>query len=217
MMGMWIVTAAAALLGIALLGGGVARIASRRVVSGGAGTLFGGVLIAVGAVSGLSGINLQTYHRLAKEQDVGEIAFTATGPRAFEAKLTEPGGAPRTFALAGDSWQLDARVIKFHSWANLLGLDAVYRLDRLSGRYDDIASEQKAARTVHPLSENPGLDVWELARGPGKDVKAIDASYGSGTFVPMADGAVYKVTLTQSGLVARPANPVAEAAVKGWN
>ena len=45
----------------------------------------------------------------------------------------------------------------------------------------------------------------------------IDTSFGSGVYLPMADGAEYEVTLTQSSLVARPVNPAANAAVARWD
>ena len=67
------------------------------------------------------------------------------------------------FMLAGDEWQLDARVLKWKGWANLLGLDAQYRLERVSGRYRDIEQERNDERTVYALSENPGVDLWTLS------------------------------------------------------
>jgi hypothetical protein len=44
----------------------------------------------------------------------------------------------------------------------------------------------------------------------------VDALFGSATFVPMADGALYAVSVSQSGLIARPANQAARNAVAGW-
>ena len=37
----------------------------------------------------------------------------------------------------------------------------------------------------------------------------LDALYGSATFLPMADGALYEIKVSQSGLVARPLNQAA--------
>ena len=66
------------------------------------------------------------------------------------------------FVLSGDEWQLDARVLKWKGWANLFGLDAQYRLERVSGRYRDIEQERTGERTVYALAENPGLDLWKV-------------------------------------------------------
>jgi len=44
-----------------------------------------------------------------------------------------------------------------------------------------------------------------------------DALYGSATFMPMADGAAYEVSVSQAGLLARPLNDAARAAVDAWH
>jgi len=42
------------------------------------------------------------------------------------------------------------------------------------------------------------------------------ALYGSAAYVPMTDGAAYEVTVSQSGLLARPLNGDARLAVGAW-
>jgi hypothetical protein len=123
---------------------------------------------------------------------------------------------PRHFQVHGDEWQVDARVLKWRALGNLLGFDTVYRFERLSGRYADIAQERGAARTVHSLAEDPGLDLWSLVRKHHQYVPLADALYGSAVYVPMAEGAEYTVTVSTSGLVARPGNEAARKAVGGW-
>jgi hypothetical protein len=44
----------------------------------------------------------------------------------------------------------------------------------------------------------------------------VDAQYGSATYIPMADNATYYVTMSQTGLLARPANDEARTAIQGW-
>ena len=45
----------------------------------------------------------------------------------------------------------------------------------------------------------------------------MDTLYGGAAYMPMADGARYEVWITQSGLIARPANDVARnASAGGW-
>lgn len=48
-----------------------------------------------------------------------------------------------------------------------------------------------------------------------RHVEAVDTLYGSAAYMPMADGATYEIWLTQSGLIARPANPAANTATTG--
>lgn len=218
----WLGIVIVGLVGLITFVGGARGVGRRRVASGGAGLVFGAVLLMGVGLAALVGLNLQTYNRLSYEQKVADISFVQTGPRAYMATVTVPPSEKSDtetvteYALVGDEWRMDARVLKFHPWANVAGLDAVYKLDRLQGRYADVASEQNAPRAVHALSSNAGLDVYELARGRAKDLNAVDASYGSSVYLPMVDAGAYEVKLTQSGLVARPTNEAAEEAARDW-
>lgn len=119
--------------------------------------------------------------------------------------------------MRGDEWRLEARVLKWKPWANVMGLDAQYRLDRLSGRYAETQDELNAERSVYDIRPAPsrGLDLWSWARRTGNYASLVDTPYGSGAHMPMADGARYEVRITQSGLVARPTNEIAAAAAPG--
>ena len=44
----------------------------------------------------------------------------------------------------------------------------------------------------------------------------VDAYYGTATYVPMADGARFEVSLTRDALIARPVNNAARDAVGDW-
>jgi hypothetical protein len=98
----------------------------------------------------------------------------------------------------------------------LLGLDPIYQLDRLSGRYSDIDDERSEERTVHALSEESELDVWRVARKFPALMPGIDAYYGTATYLPMADGARFEVRLTRTALIARPMNEQAREAIGQW-
>jgi len=69
---------------------------------------------------------------------------------------------------------------------------------------------------VYALSENPGLDLWMLSTRYPRWLPFVDAVYGSATYMPMAHGARYQVSMTQSGLVARPMNQAAATATESW-
>jgi hypothetical protein len=206
-----------AVFGVLLLALACQRLLRARFLAASGSALGGIVLLAVASVLFLLSLNLHTYGRLTHEQPVAEIVFEARGPQRFRATLAQvPSGEMQMFILAGDEWQLDARVLKWKGWANLLGLDAQYRLERVSGRYRDIEKERNGERTVYALSENPGLDLWTLRVDYPRWLPFVDAVYGSATYMPMADGARYEVSITQSGLVARPLNEAAKAAAGSW-
>ncbi len=215
----------ALIAGTALLGvlvalpfflGAVRRLRRLRLVGGTLYLLFGGVLALLGAVAGLVAANLFTYQRLTHEQEAARITSRQLGPRQFAVSLQAKNAPPRHFDVRGDEWQLDARVLKWRAMGSLLGLDTLYRLERLSGRYGDVAAERAAQRTVYDLADDPGLDLWALTRRYQRYVPLADALYGSAAFVPMAEGAEYVVSVSASGLVVRPANDAARQAVGGW-
>jgi hypothetical protein len=205
------------LVGILCLFAAVRRIRRRRVLGGALIGATGLVLILLGAGAALIAANLLTYQRLSFEQPAAELLMTRTGEREFNAVLTYPSGERANFALRGDEWQIDARVLKWHAFANLVGFDTVYRLERISGRYARIEDERTQARSVYSLNPPQRIDPWDLVHRYHSWVPWMDALYGSATFLPMADGALYEVKVSQSGLVARPLNQAARDAVGSWH
>ncbi|HYE44389.1 MAG TPA: hypothetical protein VEA44_01315 [Caulobacter sp.] len=221
----WILPAASALLGAIVLLRGLGALFGGRFVGGLFGSAVGGAFLAIGAVVALAGLDVQTYQRLTYERPVATIETRQLGPQLFEATLTqppsptEPAGKTARYQIHGDQWRIEARVLKWKPWANVLGLDSQYRLDRLSGRYESTQDELNAPRSVYPLGPEPGnVDMWAMARKSKRLAPMVDSLYGGGAFMPMANGAKYEVWLTQNGLIARPTNPAAmEAGGAGWN
>jgi hypothetical protein len=172
------------------------------------------VLATMGVV--LVALNLFTYARLTHEQQAARVAMRQLAERQYAVTVQPSAGAPQQFELRGDEWQIDARVLKWRAFGTLLGFDTVYRLERLSGRYTDIAQERSAQRTVHALTDEPGIDLWSIVRRHHRYLPLADALYGSAVYVPMADGAEYAVSVSASGLVVRPGNEAARKALGGW-
>lgn len=171
-----------ALFGVLLLALACQRLFRARFLSAGGSAFTGLLLLAIAALTFVVSLNFHTYARLTHEQPVAEIVFETRGPQRYRATLTQmPSGEMQVFILAGDEWQLDARVLKWQGWANLLGLDAQYRLERVSGRYRDIEQERHDDRTVYELSENPGIDLWKLSTQYPRWLPFVDAVYGSAT------------------------------------
>lgn len=208
----WILPAISGVIGLMLVFAGFAKVLGLKPFSGGTRLFFGAGFLGLAGVVAFAGLNLQTYRALTKEREVVTISFEAA-PTAetYTATLIYPGGDTDRFELSGDEWNLNARVIKFQPFSNMLGYDSVYKLDRLYGRYEDVG---RADETVGVrLNANPGLDVRELARQHGGRFGIQDASYGSGVYNPMADGLAYRVYMTQNALIARSANAATRARV----
>lgn len=174
------------------------------------------VFFLAAACAGLLGFNLLSYERLTHEQHALEARFTRVGEQQFDALLTYPSGVTQRYALRGDEWQIDARLLKWRGITNVLGFDTAYRLERIAGRYSDIDRERASPRTVYALHPPEGVDVWSLLRSYHDYVPWADALYGSATYAPIADGAAYEVEVSQDGLIARPLNLPARQALGTW-
>jgi hypothetical protein len=206
-----------AALGLIVLVVALRRLFRARLFAASKATLGGLLLIACAATLFVVSSNLRTYARLTHEQPVADLEFAAQGPQQWSAMLTRvPSGDVQIFILNGDEWQLDARVLKWQGFANLFGLDARYRLERVSGRYRDVDNERTGKRTVYALAASPPIDLWAIAYAHPSWLPFVDALYGSATYLPMADGARYRVTISQTGLLARPSNKAAERATRAW-
>jgi hypothetical protein len=206
-----------ALAGILFLFAAVRRLRRRRVLGGVLNGATALVLIVLSVCAALIAANLRTYQRLSFEQPAGELQLTRTGELQFNAVLSYPSGERANFALRGDEWQADARVLKCHAFANLVGFDTAFRLERISGRYARIEDERAQARTVYSLNPPQRIDPWDLVHRYHSWMPWMDALYGSATFLPMADGALYEIKVSQSGLIARPLNQAARDAVGSWH
>jgi hypothetical protein len=187
----------------------------RAFRAGGAGLGFvaSAAMLSAAAIVALS---YYSYARLTDEQQISTLEFRRVAPHEFQARLMIDGQRDRFFNLKGDEWQIDARLVSWLPPMTVLGLDPIYRLERLSGRYSEIDREQTEVRTVHALATELPVDIWTLARRFPVLAPGVDAYYGSATYVPMADGARYDVTLSRDALVARPANDAAREAVGDW-
>jgi hypothetical protein len=206
-----------AALGVFVFFLGLRRLWRHRFIPGCLEGLSGLLLLALSGLIMAISINLNTYDRLTYEAFVVDVKFRERAPQQFWTYITLPHTRAMVLDLRGDEWQLDARILKWQGIAFLLGLDTGYRLDRLSGRYRDIAQERTAPRTVYSLGEDPGLDVWAIVQKYERWLPWIDTVYGSGTYVPMVDGAQYRVTISATGLLTRPRNDIARQAVSKWH
>lgn len=77
-------------------------------------------------------VNLHSYSRLTFEQPILKLTFKQLGEQRFEVEISySTQSEKQRFLINGDEWQIDARIIKWHGWAQLPGLNAQYRLERI--------------------------------------------------------------------------------------
>ncbi len=215
-----------AVAGLAFTITGIRRLLQRRFLNAAGLELSGLVFLLLASSSFLLASNLHTYQRLTFEQAVAEVTFERLSEQEYRAEIRAlDSDFLQVVNLKGDEWQLDTQVLTWQGMATLFGLDANYRLHRISGRYIDIKEEQNSPRSVYSLvkkSELPELidnedfDLWQFAHKYQDWMHWVDAAYGSAVFLPMTDDARYTVAISRTGLIARPANKEAKIAVSQW-
>jgi hypothetical protein len=177
-------------------------------------TLLGLLLISLGVLEGTITVGIQGYRSLAREELAARIAVRPLGPQQFTATLRFPDGRVATYPVSGDEIYVDARILKWHALANLLGLDTAYELDRVGGRYREIDKERAAPRTLYVLGQPKPLDVFDLRRRYTFLAPFLDAEYGSAAFVPVSEPADLELRVSTTGLLIRPAS--APKTVEKW-
>ena len=151
-----------------------------------------------------------------KDKPLVTLSFSADGPQRYRVNLLE-GGEEREVTLEGDLWQLDARLLGWKGLAALIGLQPGYRLEKLSGRFLAIEQQQSARFARVALAESPyGIDLWRWLRLGQRDLFLFEPQAARVTYLPIADGAVFSVSLGPTGLMAQPMNQVAQQALKDW-
>ena len=194
------------LLGVAALASMVAAgfaFRRRRLVSGSLSLLSGLLWLSLAAIISLLDAGLVGYRALSREDVALTVLVTPLAGQRLLADVRFPGGRAETWTLAGDELYVDARILKWKGFANLLGLHTLYELDRIGGRYRDIAQEQASPRTVFPLGVTKRFDLFAWIQRKTWMAPLVDAEYGSGTFIDVPGSAIYEVRESTSGLLIR--------------
>jgi hypothetical protein len=197
---------AALLLAVA---SGILLVLAVRAGRGRPGLAVSGGLVALAllASAGLCAalaVSVDGYRALTREEVAARVEIEPVAPQRFLARVTLADGRSRTFDLAGDELYVDARVLKWSPWANLLGLHTSYALDRIAGRYLDLEAERRNPRTVHSLVNGAPLDAFVLRRKHELLAPFVDASYGSATFAAADRPVALEVRVSTTGLLLRP-------------
>lgn len=183
------------------------------------GWLRGTCGLAFLAAAGLVGViayDLLSYDPLPEGKPLLTLSFAADGPQRYRVNMLE-GGDEREVLLEGDMWQLDARLLRWKGLASLIGLQPGYRLEKLSGRFLAIEQQETARHAQVTLAHSPyGIDLWRWLRLGQHDLFLFDPEAARVTYLPIADGAMFRISLSPTGLLAQPMNQAADQALKDW-
>lgn len=193
-------------LGAILIFNGIAALMRARPMRFALRTLAGLLLVSLGLLAGAVAAGIHGYRALTREDLAARLSVRPTGPQRFTATIRYPDGREATYELAGDEIYLDAHILKWTPFANVLGLYTVYELDRIAGRYRTIEQERSAARTVHSLGRERAVDLFELRQRYAFLAPLLDAEYGSATFTQVTRPAELELRVSATGLLMRDAN-----------
>jgi hypothetical protein len=161
------------------------------------------LMLSLSALCGTISIAIQGYRALTREDLAATVKIEPLGMQRFSAIVLLPGGNAKTFTLSGDELYIDAHILKWKPWANILGLHTSYELDRIGGRYTALADESSKPRTIYSLSANKPLDMFEIRRKFAMLDPLLDAEYGSATFINTNAAEEFRVMVSASGLLIR--------------
>lgn len=198
-----VISLCAALIGLACGAAARSALRNRRPVTALVRVLAGIVFLLVGVLLVTISVGLRGYQALTFEEVAATVKTEPLGPQRFRATITLPDKRLAMYELDGDAFYIDAHILKWRPWANILGLHTAYELDRVAGRYNAIADEQSKPHTAYSLAKGKPVDVFFLARRTLLGA-LVDAEYGSAAFIAGNKPAEYEVRVSTTGLLMRP-------------
>ena len=171
------------LLAVALIYVSASAWRNRRRLSSLVGFLAAALFLTSSMLLGAITVGIRGYRAFTQEALAATIKTEPLGKQRFRATVTLPDSSLHMFDLAGDAVYVDAHVLKWRPIGTLLGLETVYELDRIAGRYQALTDEQTKERTVYSLAANKPFDAFDLARRYWILRPFVDAEYGSATFI----------------------------------
>jgi hypothetical protein len=199
-----VVAALFALLGIGFAVASWRALRRGRLFSCSARALTTLLFSALGALCFVLMGATQGYRALTREELACEVRVEPVGRQAFLAHFSFPDGRREVHALAGDQLYVDAHILKWKPWVNILGLHTAYELDRVAGRYTSLDDERERPRTVASLAPARRFDLFDLRRKHDRLGLLVDAEYGSATFIDVQSSATFEVRVSTTGLLVRP-------------
>jgi len=194
-------------LGALLVLAGIVALFKARPLRFAARTLFGLLLICSGVLAGTLALGIQGYHALTREEVAARLSVRPLAPQRFSVLVRFPDAREARFEVAGDEIYADAHILKWKPFANMLGLHTAYELDRLAGRYRNIAQERSAPHTVHSLAVHKPINLFGLRQRYTFLAPLLDAEYGSASYVPVTRPAELELRVSPTGLLLRETGP----------
>jgi hypothetical protein len=152
---------------------------------------------------------LRSFHVFTEKQLVAMIqCYPARDSDVnFEIQLNrvikgQPQPAGR-YEIKGQQWAVGGNIIKWEPWVSFVGMETMYRLSRLEGRYVKASDQQANPQTVYSLTETEESPFWNFIDRFGEKLPFIDAGYGNTTFNRPDYNETFYIYVTESGFMAQ--------------
>jgi len=169
--------------------------------------LLSALFLALSALFGTITIATVGYRALTYEETAATVKIEPLAAKSFMAHFTFPDGRHCSYKLAGDELYVDAHILKWKHFVNILGLHTAYELDRVAGRYIDVQDELVGPRTVFLLSQDKPLNMFNLRQRYFFLQNLLDAEYGSAAFINSDKPASFDIRVSTTGLLIRDSQP----------
>lgn len=143
----------------------------------------------------LAGMLALTYKTLTQETPIVTITFEKSKNDGYIASLKDyEGNRIGDYEIDADQWQLDVGFYKMAYFANILGVESKYTLDRFEGRYQNIDDANKRKTNIYQIEDNRLVKYFSFF---------FDAKYGSSTYKDIKQNTLYTIYTTPSGIMVR--------------
>lgn len=214
----WLIPAFVGLVGLLMLVGGIMKVFRAHIGSGVLRVLFGGLTLAGAMIVGLIGLNLQTYAQLSKERLAGQVILKQNGEYEFTATIDlanadgQLRGEPKDFQITGQRVHIEGPVVKFKPWANVIGMDSLFKVTEVYGTYVNANCTNQYAPRRETTEECAAGDFFGCLGSSWTMLNLADFSHTSASGQLMADGAIYDIYASQDALELKP-NPANAVAI----
>ena len=169
--------------------------------------LAGIVLLAAGFAALSLLVMLQGWRAFTKKTHVAELQCIELAPhklRVYLVPIDSDGarGATEVYDVDGDEWQLGGDVLRFRPFVTALGVQSVFRVSRVEGRWNAAADANAHKGTAFDRAP-PSASWLQLYRSADKPPLRwfVDGAHGQAVSQLPDRRALYDIFVTPNGYV----------------